>query len=206
MNKRGLGVIVGTVLIVLITLIAVGVFWGIYTKFSETNSEDILDCTTADLQVLKCSFFHESYDFGGTGNAIGENIIYANIERKVGKGDITGARMIALHDDGSSQILETKDYQGQEYRNEFDVKNDFSRFVEFTKIDILNAGDIQIQFNVEEIMGNLPISLSVQAIVGNSGTICQPNHEPISCDCYSSYFPSPIDCGELVSQLTASGI
>ena len=97
-NKRGLSAIVATLLIILLTLIAVGIIWVAIRSFVETGSEDIdisARCFGVDVRPT------------GVVPVAGEAGNYSvTLDRRAGGGDIDGAVVNIFNSTNSSGIID----------------------------------------------------------------------------------------------------
>ncbi len=167
-NKRGLSTIVGTMLTVLLTIVAVGVLW-YFTNFSFSKGERQLggDCLNLQLEPLSCMKrpFCE-YFFGG--------IIYeadVTVKRHPGEGDLREVRLV-FEDVGQKAFV---------------IDEDASNFIELQSKNFLN---ILVKNNVN------PFTVKASALVGNAKGACQVVASPVECEAENDppafgYNPSP---------------
>jgi|SRR3989338_10997496 len=184
MKKRGLGSVVAVVLIVLISIIAVSIFLGLYFKsIKKSTSDDSALCLGIDLEAKTCYIFDEilNYYLNQIPNnnihiANGEYVTLLTVERHPGKGEIKGI------------IVTTEDSAGNKYSNKsidvtvgnlFSASANYSNFNEYDSVDVVARG-----------FYNEVRRATVSAIVGESKTICPPTRVPINC-VRSLYGPTP---------------
>jgi hypothetical protein len=94
-NKRGLSTIVATLLIILLTLVAVGLIWVVVRNVIQSGAEQVsLGKFTLDLEI-------KSVVANATGNSIN-----VKIKRNPGEGDISKLEFI-IEDGQSTEVVET---------------------------------------------------------------------------------------------------
>lgn len=175
MNKGGIGSVVGVVLIVLISIIAVSIFLGVYFKsIKKSTSDDSALCLGIDLEAKTCYFYDDILNYyleqipnNNFRIANGEHVTLLNVERHPGKGFVKGINVI------------TEDSAGNIYTNNtmnvsvgvlFSTSTDYSNFNEYDSVEVVARGF----FNEVK-------SATVSAVVGDSNTICPPTRIPVKC-------------------------
>jgi len=97
-SKRGLSAIVATLLIILLTLIAVGIIWTVVRNFVESGSEDVdinARCLGIDVRPIESV------------GVIGESGNYSiTLERKSGGGEIDGVVINIFNSTESSGVID----------------------------------------------------------------------------------------------------
>jgi hypothetical protein len=173
MDKKGLGVVVGTMLIVLITVVAIGILWVGYNKLiNKGASENSLDCTTLDLNVLSCSFFLKEFSLEGS-PALDAPGILANFKRELGDGELESIRIVAHNYDGKVYVLEPQEISIG--LNNFG--NNYVGMPELTTSNAAHKGDI------DEWPEGLITHVGVAAVI-EGGNVCLGSREPTPCSCY----------------------
>lgn len=167
MNKRGLSVIVGTVLLILISVVAIGILWAGYNKFSNESFEsDGFDCSLVSVKPVSCVFVPVGTVLPNVGTTISENTVFAIIKREIGNGELTSVKMVLTDISGGVTIVNPENFNS----DNLNVDDDFSDFEEFTTKKIINVGDVL----------QAPVKFNVVAVVGKD-KICEPSYESISC-------------------------
>jgi len=91
-EKRGLSLVVTTVIMVALVLVAVGIIWFVINNLISESAEDIsIGGLTLDLQIKKV--------------VVGENIISVTVKRNAGKGNLVGLKFV-VKNAIDSQIFE----------------------------------------------------------------------------------------------------
>ena len=175
MNKRGISTVIGTFLFIIITIVALGIFWAAYNKLiHKGSSADNFDCTTLDLKITACVFFFNQTDLNNDGEAdLEESALYSTFKREIGDGKIDSIRMIAyainISFDNEGYVLEPQNIDSLSGK----IDTDYSDLVELTTKDAVNFGGIP--------SSTVVLSANVAAVVGN--TICPEKNEPVECKC-----------------------
>ncbi len=172
MKRKGIGAVVGTILIVLISVVAVSIFLGVYLREVKKNtSGDSSLCFGIDLKINNCRIIPIS-----TFQAFGLNEykpgLLINIERFAGGKDIKNLKFVVTDSSGVIHIEEPVDLPSLRNFGLY-ISTNYSGFVEYNSVDAV----------VKNISYSLlvPPSISVSAVVGQSETICAPTREAVRC-------------------------
>ena len=104
-NKKGLSTVVATLLVLLLTLVAVGVIWIVVKNVIQQNAEQVsFGKFTISLEISKASII----------NNTDINVI---VRRNPGKGEIAGILFIAYNKDNSEIVKYNISMQELEERN-----------------------------------------------------------------------------------------
>ncbi len=189
-NKRGLSTIVGTMLTVLLTIIAATVLWAVISNVSDINEGSSQDCLTLDLEVLACGVAAAGcYNIEGTWLQIPDpaqitttplpaGIAWAIIRRNQGHGDLQTAKFI-LEVSGQRVAGDLIDYDIHTPAFKYQPRKDLSGLKEYATEHIASAnlgGIINIVLNNP----TAPISATVAPVVAG-GIACQANEKLVPC-------------------------
>ncbi|GIU68270.1 MAG: hypothetical protein KatS3mg001_586 [Candidatus Pacearchaeota archaeon] len=97
-NKRGLSAVVTTLLIILLTIIAIGIIWVVIRNLVEQGSEQI-DITT-QCAAIQLEFVSVNPVAGETGNYT------VTLRRGAGGGDIGGVKVVLFNGTTSTGVLD----------------------------------------------------------------------------------------------------
>ena len=138
MNKRGLSNVIVTLIIIVISLIAVGLVWGVVQNIISEGTEDIsLAGFKIDIKIL--------------GAEINENNINVNVKRNVGSGDLTGIKFI--FSDGENTEAKEKTVSLKELESEsFDLALDD---LNVSEIKTVSIAPIYLSGSGKEVLGNI---------------------------------------------------
>lgn len=101
MNKRGLSVIVGTLIMVLLVLVATGLVWNVIKNIMDEGTEEIgIGLSRVSLEIVEESV------------KINQNEVSIRIVRNIGKGDLTKIKFLLF--DGENKISIEKDTNMEE--------------------------------------------------------------------------------------------
>jgi len=96
MNKRGMSLVVTTLIIILLAIVAVGIVWVVVKNIISKGKEDIsLTGLTLDLEILKASVDEDTRTLSVT------------VKRKSGEGDLIGINFVIS--DGDNSVVVRKD-------------------------------------------------------------------------------------------------
>ena len=118
-NRRGLSAIVTTLLIILLSIVAIGAVWVVISNVIDEGSEDI-NLARFTLDIVIKSAYVDTAD---------SNKIKVSVRRSVGKGDVKGLNFV--FSDGSKSVVVRKDI----VLNELD-----ERTFEFTSAELEGIG------------------------------------------------------------------
>lgn len=194
-NKRGVSAIVGTMLIVLLTIIAAGILWIVVGRFSDVNNPSSQDCLTLDLEVLSCAYGSAGcYALANPAPnpptfiqvpnpySLGPGIAVAIIRRNQGHGDLQTAKLV-FDVNGLKATSDIINYD-LPYPLNYKARKDLSGLKEFATADIATADVGETIANYILIYGNNPGGLIKATIapVLSDGTICPPREELVPCE------------------------
>ncbi len=157
MNKQGFST-VAVVLIILLTIVAVGVYLSITLKnIKKSTAQEGAKCLGLDFKVVKCFIFPAGYQMPNSNYITQTNEIYTIVERGYGGGDITDLRFIIKDDSEKTHMGIPINFT----ISGFKLLTDYSNFPEHsTRETILTSIDY------------IPVGLMVSPVVGESKTIC----------------------------------
>lgn len=90
-NKRGISTIVGTMMVLLITIVIAGILWYfVNNSFDKSKGELNNDCLNLQLEPIKCEK-RILCDYGGGGVGFQANV---TVKRNIGTGDLQGVRFV----------------------------------------------------------------------------------------------------------------
>jgi hypothetical protein len=176
MEKRGLGVVVATVLLILITVVAIGLLWVGYKTLINKSDSNSLDCTTINLKAIECNFAFGYTDLGSGEPIIEEPLIFVNFRREIGEGKLNSVRIIGKDYDEDTYVLEPQ-FISEDLGFETSSRTDYSGLVELTTDNAGNLGDI------DEWPWSAILEANVVAVVGD--TVCPVKNEPVDCKCFA---------------------
>ena len=179
--KRGLGSVVGVVLIILISVIAVSIFTAVYLKsVKKSTSDDSALCLGIDLQLKECILFNSTVTTYIVNpyipsNPITGSALLLNVERFPGgeENEIKDLRFIVKDMLGNEHVYEPVDIFIPAPIN-WGANTNYSQFVEYDSTDAVIR-----DLGYDEVK-----SVSVSAVVGSSQTVCFPTRESIRCKNY----------------------
>lgn len=181
MSKRGVSTIVGTMLVVLLTIVAAGILWILISKFSNPGEGSSQDCLTTSLEVISCG-----YAKAGCYNSNGAHIqvpttsdpgmAWALVRRNNGAGSLQTVKLI-FDVNGQKSTGDIIDYNLPELRYRF--RKDLSALKELATADVATTQVAQVLTNYLANPG--PIKATVAAVVGDN-IVCDPNPKLVTCD------------------------
>lgn len=167
-NKRGIGSIMGTVLIILISVVAVGILFGVLSKtLNKATKDESYLCLGIDIKVSDCIIVNgtimnpllpPNLQINGFALLIG-------MERFPGGKNIENLKF-AVKNSSSVSVMDPINVSIPF----FSVDTDYTKFLEYSSF---NA--------VVKDFPNPPSEVSVSAVVGESKTVCKPTREPTRC-------------------------
>jgi hypothetical protein len=175
MHKRGLSVVVSTVLIVLLVVAGISILWSFVKKGIDENTVGGKeDCFTLDLEPIECGYAVAGSwcvlnpNFGTiTQVDIYNSLAYAVIKRNEGEGDLKSAKLVFTDEFGNVASEDLTDLNIPELKLKF--KKDLSGMLELETNDVAIESDLAF----------VPVKVEVAPIVGNN-LLCEP---------YTGYFP-----------------
>ena len=182
-NKRGLSTIVATLLIILLTLVAVGVIWMVVRNVIQSGTEQIsLGKITLDLEMKSVSV------------NVSNNSMEIKVKRNTGSGEFVGLSFIIEDGSNSEVIKENVSMEELETRN-FQLSN-------FTKINISRVTKVSIApiFRLEsgkEVVGDVKDEYIVSTFISGVGEEgCNSTCSSLGYTCGTqSVCGASIDCG-----------
>jgi hypothetical protein len=173
MKKRGLSVVVSSVLLILLVVVGIIILWaGISKSLNKNTIGGREDCFTLDIEPIKCGFAAAGSWCVQNGGAttqvdIHNNLAYAIIKRNEGEGNLNSAKLVFTNAAGEIASKDLVDLNIPEL--ELDFEKDLSNMLE------LETRDVAI------VSENLfvPIKVEVAPIIGD-GVLCEP---------YTGFFP-----------------
>ncbi len=175
MEKKAVGTIVGNVLIILLIVVAVGIFLSVFLgNVRDVASTDLPLCAGIDLKMVWCVGFLGGYTLP-TVSAIQGNGIYFVVERLAGGGEIRDLRFKIIDGAGNSKVERPVNFTTPG----FSITTDYRKLVEHSTIEA-----VLLPYNLSQ--SGVPCEVAVSAVVGNSNTVCAPTSEPIKCQLYYS--------------------
>lgn len=183
MIRRGVGGVVGPILIVMIVVIAAGIFLSVYLRsVRDVANRDLPLCVGIDLKMIKCVGFLNGYPLPN-GQLISGNGIYFIVERAQGGGEIRDLRFKITDSEGKSRVERPINVSVAGIR----INTAYQQFVEHsTKEAAL------LPYSLTPQGGGIPCEVAVSAVVGDSNTICAPTSEPIECLLFDSGSPNAV--------------
>lgn len=176
LNKKGLGSIVSYTLIILLTVVGASIIIGAFIKSIDKNtSGDSASCLGVDLKLNSCvilplyiinTFFPEEPGIS----------LLVNVERLPGGKDVKGLKFTVIDNLGNTHIEEPVNLKIGEI---FNVDTNYSDFAEYDSDDAL----------IRNLTEYTPVSVSVNAVVGDSETICPATRKEIPCFVYGTTPP-----------------
>ncbi|MDD5012555.1 MAG: LamG domain-containing protein [Candidatus Nanoarchaeia archaeon] len=117
-NKKGLSTIIITLILILVSLVAIGIFWVVINNLIKSGTEGIgLGRLTLNAEIKSVSIDNSS------------NNVTLTVERKVGAGEMTGIKFIFYSDTDTEIITE-------------DIELEQLKEAQFTFHLLMNVGDI----------------------------------------------------------------
>lgn len=198
-NKRGVSTIVGTMLVVLLTIVAAGILWIVISKLSNTDNGSSQDCLTLDLEILSCGYAQAGcYQIGGrnlqipdpaqaTTTTTPSGIAWAVIRRNYGHGELETARFI-LEINGKRVAGKIINYT-LPWPISYKARMDFSGLKEFATTDTVSIEAIE-----KAVSGNIytqgdTVSATIAPVV-KGGIVCDPNPKLVNCN----NLGTPVSC------------
>lgn len=163
MNKRGLSAIVITLILILLSLVAVGIVWVVISRIlSEATGNIGFEQLTLSIEIT------EAYEYNGS--------IVANVKRNVGKGEVVKLAFL-LYSDG-----ETETYRIDAPIKELEMRRFTIPVTEFVSTDIGEIAVAPIYLSSgEEKLGNIldtykiTESRQIEMIIQEENTTTQQN-------------------------------
>jgi len=168
MEKKGIGSVVGVILITLLAIVAAAVFLGFYLKsVSNASSNDSSSCLGLDLKISSCVILPtqllSQYNIFDPNPAI-----TFNVERLPGRGNINGIRFIVTDSSGNDHVEAPVDLTvGTTI-----FSTNYSGFIEYGSVNAIvrNVGYLST--------GNEMVRVS--AVVGTD-TLCSTTQPAVKC-------------------------
>jgi len=187
MHKRGLSEVITTLIIIVISLIAIGLVWAVAQQIISEETEDIsLAGFKINIKILRVE--------------IDGNNINVNTKRNVGQGNLIGIKFI-FSDEKNTEAKERT----------FSLKELESKAFDFT-LDDLNTSEIKsvsiapiyLSDSRKEVLGNIADTYKIVksgSVSGNGGTgeeACIPNSDPCEtaeCGIVTNGTCGNVNCG-----------
>ncbi len=174
--RRGMST-VGVVLIILLTIVAAGIFLSTTLKsIRESTAQEKAKCLGIDLKNTQCVIFPTGYTLPNSNYALPVDGIYAIVERAYGGGEIRDLRFDLTYSSGRNEILKPVNISGAGYK----IETGYNNFLEHSSKEVAL---MPVTYNPPS---EVPYSLRVSAVVGKRDTICEPTSEPLPCSVYST--------------------
>lgn len=171
MERRGLGSIVSYILIILLTVVGAAILIGAVMKsIGNSTDNDSSSCLNVDLKLNSCVII-PLYIVNTFLPDTGVSTII-NVERSPGGGDVKGIKFVVIDTLGNTHVEDPVNLKIGEI---FDVDTNYSDFQEYDSKDALLRN-----------LSYTPASVSINAVVGKSNTICPANRQPINCRIYGT--------------------
>jgi hypothetical protein len=173
MNNRGLGTVVASILIILISVIAASIFLGFYLKsINKSTSNDYSSCFGIDLKLKNCFIITPQMVNpilpSGVPPLTGPALLM-NVERFPGGGNIGDLRFTVTDENGNDHLEIPVEVDIPAFN--FEVDRNYSKLVEYGSMNALVRD-----------LGYAPASVAVSAVVGKSEAICAATREPVKCE------------------------
>ena len=177
MNLKGAST-VGVVLIVLLSIVAVGIFLSaVFRNIKDATAQERAKCLGIDLKVTECIIFPEDSSFPNSNYVLPDDGIYAIIDRGYGGGLIGDLRFQVNYDDGTTEVLRPVNLSGPGFK----IETGYQSFVEHS-----SSVAALMPVNYDPLTNKIPVTLGVSAVVGKSNTICDVTALPTSCAVFAS--------------------
>lgn len=167
-NKKGIGSIVSYILIILLTVVGVSIIIGAFLKtVDKSTSNDSASCIGIDLKINSCIVLDLSIVQTFFPGEPGISIL-VNVERSPGGKEVKGLRFSVLDSNGQTHIEEPVNLKIGDI---FNVDTNYSDFQEYESDDAL----------IRNVTSYIPVSVKVNAVVGDSETICPATSPEVTC-------------------------
>lgn len=175
MGRKAISAIVGNVLIIVLVVVAVGIFLSIILRnIRNTTDTDLHLCPGIDLKLIWCVGFLNGFTLP-TGQPIEGSGIYFVVERGPGGKEIRDLRFNIIDNEGNNKVERPVNFTTAG----FSITTQYNKLVEHSTIEAA-----LLPYDVSQ--SGIPCKVAVSAVVGDSNTICAPTSEPINCQLYSS--------------------
>ena len=170
-KRKALSTIVGNVLVIMLVIIAAGIFLSVYLRsVRDIADRDLPLCTGIDLRLVSCYLFPPETTFQGA-----ELItygLYFIVERGPGDGEIRDLRFKVIDINGAEHIERPINITGT------GINTNYKFFAEHSTVE---AAVVPIVYLSGVSANDLPDFAAVSVVVGDSNTVCSPTSEPIKC-------------------------
>ncbi len=175
-KKKGLGSIVSYTLIILLTVVGASIIIGAFIKSVDKNtSGDSASCLGVNLELNSCVIL-PLYIVNTFFPAEPGISILLNVERLPGGKDVKGLRFVVTDTLGNTHIEEPVNLKIGDI---FNVDTNYSDLAEYSSNDAL----------IRNVTSYTPVSVSVNAVVGDSETICPATFPSVNCYEYGTTPP-----------------
>lgn len=165
MERRGFSVIVGTSLLILVSVVAVGLlYYSSKNLVSDVNSRSNFDCTTINVEPVNCLYVNQGYNIPGIGISQ-QSGFFALIKRGQGEGDLRSVRIL-LSNGVNSYYVNPNNYTD----SSTDFHDNFVGLKPGTTKEIAYVGD----FNL------IPTEFTIAPVVGDNSE-CNPFPKKVKC-------------------------
>ena len=173
LNKKGLSTIVGTLLIVLLTIIGVGVLWAVVGRNTEQAiSGQSPDCFTLDLEPISCGYGNGCYQVSPTQRFNIPNMVWISpLRRNEGDGELESVILVVKDSSGNIVAAPAIDRSFPEVRYHFE--KDLSELKELETIEV--GATFPPWPN-----GVVPVQVQVSTVV-KGGIVCPVSTHTASC-------------------------
>lgn len=159
LNKRGLSTIVATLLIILLTLVAVGIIWVVVRNVIQSGAEQVsLGKFTLNLEIKSVTV------------NLGSNSVNVRIKRNSGEGEISGIDFI-VEDDKNTDVIKTN-----LSLNELDERtiNLSLKSVNMSNIQKVSVAPVFLLESGKEVIGDIKDEYDVPSSSIIGGIACVP--------------------------------
>lgn len=181
MKRKALSTVVGNVLIIILIVIAAGIFLSVYLRnVRDIANRDLPLCAGIDLKMIWCVGFVNGYILPN-GQPLDGNGIYFVVERLPGGGEIRDLRFKITDPEGNSKVERPVNVTTAGLR----IATEYWKLVEHSTAEAALR-----PYNIYQ--SGIPCEVSVTAVVGKSNTICPITSEPIECLLYVPGNPTAV--------------
>ena len=177
-KRKALSTIVGNVLVIMLVIIAAGIFLSVYLRsVRDIADRDLPLCTGIDLKMKWCVGFLSGYTLPN-GQLLQGNGIYFLVERLPGGGEIRDLRFKMTDPEKRSRSERPVNVSTAGVS----ITTAYQQFVEYSAVEAA-----LLPYNLYQ--SGIPCEVTVSAVVGDSNTICAATQEPIKCLLYPNLIP-----------------
>ncbi|MGV8142131.1 MAG: hypothetical protein ACP5NS_00675 [Candidatus Pacearchaeota archaeon] len=174
MNLRGASTI-GVILIILLSIVAIGVFLTItFKNIRNITASERAKCLGIDLKVTQCVVFPGGTVLPNSVYTLPYDGVYTVVERAYGGGEMRDIRFHLTYNTGRTELRETVNVSGPGFKI---FSGDYSTFLEHS------SGEFAFT-PVTLTPSEFPTTLGVSAVVGKKDTLCEQVNAPLNCVLY----------------------